>query len=124
MGHLVRLNKWLVKLSTSTPLGMSTRSVLARRQSTPMMGKDMSPCKKGHPKVGPLRLNCRCSFPQHQIRHTSGPMRLHHLPFGGGGNGCRAWCLLEELVRSGRQFLHGPTVLGQLALDPVRQVGE
>ena len=59
----------------------------------------------------PLLLGCR------------GMGRCYHLR-GGSGNGGRLRGLLKEVLRPGRQLLHGNGVLCQLTLDPGWKTGE
>ena len=51
LGCPVRLNWSPVELSTSVLAVLSTRSLLARRKSTPRMAKDTSARRKDHSKV-------------------------------------------------------------------------
>jgi len=83
LGCPVRLNWSPVELSTSEFAARSTRSLLARKKSTPRMAKDMSARRKDHSKVRPPKRSCHFSSPQHRVGRPLGPVSRS---LGSGGS--------------------------------------
>ena len=82
LGCPVRLNLSPVALSTSELEATSTRSLLARRKSTPRMAKETSARRKDHSKPVRPPKRIRRFSPQHRIGRPFGPVSQGSLAGG------------------------------------------